>query len=125
MWTLTGVAAERWRRALRDEDAEAREEIVEATVEVPAGWRPEELPAPVAVESDDVQARCEWAFRDGRLSYRRSSRHLVPRIPPDRYGAFRADVKRLQAADRTERTFRVSSCCNTPQRARGSGPARR
>jgi hypothetical protein len=73
-----------------------REERVDVSVELPTGWVPEELPEPLHLESGDMEVETEWAFAAGKLTYRRTARLLVSRVPPDRYASFRDALSRLQ-----------------------------
>ena len=76
-----------------------REEIVEVTLSVPPGWTPEELPAPMDVETPEITAHAQWRLEDDRLAYRRTARLLVSEVPPDRYAAFRTTVRRVAGED--------------------------
>jgi hypothetical protein len=73
-----------------------REERIDVSIELPPGWVPEELPEPLHLDSSDIEVETDWSYADGKLSYRRTARLLVSRIPPDRYPSFRDALSRLQ-----------------------------
>jgi hypothetical protein len=73
-----------------------RVERVDVSIEMPAGWAPEALPEPLHLDSSDLQVETDWAFADGKLTYRRTARLLVSRVPPDRYASFRDALSTLR-----------------------------
>ncbi|UCF67369.1 MAG: DUF3857 domain-containing protein, partial [Acidobacteriota bacterium] len=76
-----------------------RSETLEAMIEIPEGWVPEELPDPREFISEDLEARAEWSFAQGRLTYTRHASLLSAEISPDRYESFRDLIGRLNGAD--------------------------
>ncbi len=68
-------------------------------VTVPAGWTPEEVPAPIDAAGDLFTGAASWSFADGVLTYTRSATLKVASIPVERYSEFRSAVGRLRAAD--------------------------
>ncbi len=80
-------------------EASALEESVRTTL--PAGFEPEDLPAPVALQTDfgSYSLRCEDS--GGRLVVTRSLRVLGSRLPPARYDEVRAFFDRIREAEQT------------------------
>ncbi len=76
-----------------------REERIASSIRVPQGWSPEELPAPLMLETPELEVSAQWLFADGSLKYERTARLLMHRIPPERYSEFRTALSRLQAED--------------------------
>lgn len=76
-----------------------REDTIEAVVELPSGWVPEEIPAGIRIDLPEIEARSEWSAEDGRLLYRRTAQLKGIEVPPDRYPAFREAVSRIGAED--------------------------
>jgi len=74
------------------------EEIATLRIEIPEGWAPEELPAPVDRRSPEIEFEADWSFQDGVLVHRRTSRLKVDRVPADRYEAFREFVLEARGA---------------------------
>ncbi len=70
------------------------------SIELPAGWIPEELPGPVEIDDPRFDARAVWEHRDGALVYERRLRMRRLRIAPDDYPSFRESLLALAAADR-------------------------
>ena len=66
---------------------------------MPTGWKEEDGPAPMKVESSDLVAGSEWKAEGATLAYKRTARLLAAEIPTDRYARFRESLQRVQAED--------------------------
>jgi hypothetical protein len=76
-----------------------REQSLEVRIQLPPGWAPEVVPAPIELTGADLIVRTSWSFDDGRLSYVRTARVLALDVPPERYAEFRDSVRRIAAED--------------------------